>query len=173
MHLRKEIKAKVKGYLSGNTAAGTNVFANRFLPIDAENEDADIPLPAILVYCGSEIVEERDSGTQTRKAQVFVECMVKGVEADETLDDLVTVVEDILSLHGNLNEILGIDGTFFLKKGELGSDENKSSIIAWRMTYEATYAAEYPDSESVDLETVHSVIEHSDKTVFVDEVEIS
>lgn len=145
MHNRKEIKSKIHGYLSAKTSAGENVFKNRFLSYDDQDEEAGT-FPAILVYCGEEAVSGFDSLKEKRTSKVYVECLVKGSFADDELDDLSAEVEDILVLHGTLD---GLVDRFALVNGELGAGEN-GKFLAWKMTFEVEYKPSYPAGDEFD-----------------------
>lgn len=90
---RKAIRDALVTMLSGETEAGTNVYANR------ETGLWQSELPAILVYTEQESAEPRDLSSRKyiRTLQLRVELKAEANSTvDDDLDDLAEEVEDII-----------------------------------------------------------------------------
>lgn len=131
---RKNIRDAVVTMLSGNTAAGTNVYANR------ETRLWQSELPAILVYTRDESAESRDlSGRQSiRTLDLVIEIKAEANDTiDDDLDDLATEVEDIISADRSLTGT-AIAAVYKGTTLALDSDSEIEKGVA-TITYETKY----------------------------------
>ncbi len=99
-HSRKLIRDQVVSILSGQTDAGTNVYANR------QTSLWETELPAILVYTKQETAESRDnSGSQyIRTLHLLVEIKAEATSlVDDALDEIALDVEGLFAANRSLN----------------------------------------------------------------------
>lgn len=101
----ESIREEIVSVLTGNTAAGANVYNGRLIPWES------VELPLINVISFAEVVNENVAGYgnkhRIRSLDVGVMCAVKGNPGDEILnilDALCEQVESVLNNLPNLNQ---------------------------------------------------------------------
>jgi hypothetical protein len=97
---RAAIRAALVSALSGNTSAGTNVYANR------ETKLWQSELPAILIYTLHEPATPRDLSVRQyiRKLQLAVKVKVESsTTVDDDLDALTAEVEAVIMANSSLS----------------------------------------------------------------------
>lgn len=131
---RKAIRDALVAMLSGETEAGTNVYANRSTSLWQSE------LPAIMVYTEAESAEPRDLSSRRyiRTLQLRVELKAEAnATVDDTLDDLATEVEEII------DEDQSITGTVLstlLTNTELSVDaDGEKEIGICTLNFECKY----------------------------------
>lgn len=120
---RKLIRTAAVSLLSGNTAAGTNVFDNRVTRFWREE------LPAISVFTRQETATKRDvSGRQSiRVLELQIEVRAEGDEAvDDTLDDICEQIENIIEENQSIN---GLAHGTVLTNTEIELDADGEKLI--------------------------------------------
>lgn len=134
-HVRKQIRDYFASQLSGETAAGTRVFASRIYPIATDK------LPAVLVYASTEESEETafsKSRVQDRTVGVVVEGYVKAKTTfDDDLDNLARQVEETILDDPSLGG-LAKDTTLATTEAEYSGD-GETPVGTIRLTFQVNY----------------------------------
>lgn len=147
---RKTIRQKVATALTGNTAAGANVFASRTRPVRGDQ------LPAILVYSREESVEVfRESPRELRRElSLGIEIAATADDdLDDALDDLAQQVERIMSEQQTFRDPVTGDDTISdatLERVEIqlvgeGQNQHGSCVLTYNVVY-------YTDDVSLGVE---------------------
>ena len=132
-HVRKQIRAAIVARLSGATAAGANVFANRTAPLQ------DDQLPAIVMETGNEDVSALtvlDPPVYGRTLVVDVVIKAKPLaDLDDVLDDIAEQVEPLMVLLPSLPQLQPtLTATEFAPDG--GQERPLGTL---RLTYQIQY----------------------------------
>jgi hypothetical protein len=99
-HKRSDIRSALVSIISGNTNAGTNVYANRSIPTWQSE------LPVILIYVQNETATRRaiSSSQSIRDINVRIEIIEEDNDTlDSALDAIALQVENLLEANTNLN----------------------------------------------------------------------
>lgn len=143
-HKRDTIRKQVVQVLSGQTAAGTRVFANRVKPFMSNGWTSE--LPAIVVYTLDEQADIFNDAPREyrRTVQVMVEIQAAADEAlDDVLDDIADRVELLLmrddTLAGTVNDLKMARTRMALK------EQGETLIGACMIQFDAEYLDRRPD----------------------------
>ncbi len=143
-HQRKLIRAAAVAKLTGQTAVGSKVYANRIKPFVSNGWASQ--LPAIVVYTLDEQAEIYNAAPREylRTVQLVVEIQASADEAlDDVLDDIAAQVELILlrddTLSGTVNDLQLARSRMALK------DEGETLIGACMLQFDAQYLDRRPD----------------------------
>ena len=132
-HQRTTIRNALKAMLTGTTAAGTSVYANRAFNLDKAK------LPTIHIYNDPETISDRTMGNQRLLCKSIIKIdltVANSSNVDTVLDDLCKEVEDIIKedrrLQGtcSASQYTGMEPQF---------DPAEKTIGRATLTYEITY----------------------------------
>lgn len=143
-HQRETIRKQVVQVLTGQTAAGARVFANRVKPLASNGWTSQ--LPAIVVYTLDEQAEILNAAPREylRTVQVMVEIQAAADDAlDDVLDDIADAVELLLlrddTLGDTVNDLQMVRTRMALK------EQGETLIGACMIQFDAEYLDRRPD----------------------------
>ena len=136
-HYRQTIRDAVAAVLSGNTAAGANVFTSRARPVLEILQRRESVLS---VYTSDESSELQGDGyTLQRSLQVSIEGMAGGGDdLDDVLDALAQEVEELIDADPMLGNLLSSEMVLVGTTSEIGAKGNQQ-VGAFRLDYECAY----------------------------------
>lgn len=134
-HVRAQIRALFLSKITGNTAAGSNVYKARSYPIESKKT------PAIIIYSTDEEAEQATigaPGSTIRSLTVSVEIYAKGLtDLDDEIDEIAAEVETILGAEcAFLSTISAIEYSGFTTEYN-GSGDN--AFLVGTMEYTVNY----------------------------------
>lgn len=156
-HQRKLIRAAAVAKLTGQTDAGSRVFANRVKPFICNGWMTN--LPAIVIYTMDESADIFNQAPREyeRTVQLMIEIQAAADESlDDVLDDIADDVERILLRDDTLSET--VNDLKLVRTRMALREEGETLIGACIIQFDAEYLDRRPDDEFNatldDLDTV-------------------
>ena len=139
-HIRKQIRDAAVTVLTGLTTTGSNIFASRVYPIEADT------LPCLVVMTPTESITLESGTLEAPQRELVLE--IKGVakatsDLDDTLDQIAKEVETAIYTDitlGGLSYSLDLQGTDTALTDE-GDQPNGSITLTYIVLYRTPFGA--------------------------------
>lgn len=134
--IRQQIKDKIKDLLSGNTAAGTNIFLQPVHTIEKND------MPAIVISAGPETHQTATSGKPARIRRNFylnLFVVTRGKTFDATAEIIIAQIEQILGAASTLNNL--VTGIYLRQITECEPHPADYDISFYHLHYECIFYA--------------------------------